>query len=263
VTIPGSVVNEAIEALEVAVHRLARAIDRPLYLGEPGRGHFRYAKRNSQVMQILKAVRIVSGLRATVHLVRVGHLQEAAVVLRSVQDALQDIQVVDEAHFNESGAKEYQQRLVDEFFEDDVERLQATLAGEDKRVPRVPRKKKLAAIERRLAPAAAGYPIRAALEGVALGLDGYTHCGYAQVMELYSASREREGFNIRGVFEPGRVRTAILWTAQFVHPALNVLAGLLRDAKLPDDAETLLHLRRKLEASEEYPRGSRVRGSVA
>lgn len=254
-TIPGPVLNEVIESLEAAVHCLARAIDAPLYLGEVGRGHFRYAKRNSQLMQILKAVRVVSGLRATVHLIRVGHLQEAAVVLRSVQDALQDMQVLDEAHFSESGAKEYQQRLVDEFFQDDFQRLKATLAGEDKGIPRVPRKKKLAAIERRLAPAAGGYPIRAALEGVALGLDGYTHCGYAQVMELYSASREREGFHIRGVFEPGRVRTAVLWAAQFAHPALNALAGLLRDAKLSEDADTLIELRRKLEASEEYPRG--------
>jgi len=253
--VPGPVLNEVIESLEAAVHRLVRSIDPPLYLGEVGRGHFRYARRDSHLMQILKAVRVVSGLRAAVHLIRAGHLQETAVVLRSVHDALQDIQVLDEAHFSESGAKEYQQRLVDEFFQDDVERLRATLGGEDKGIPRVPRRKKLAAIERRLAPAAGGYPVRSALEGVALLLDGYTHCGYAQVMELYSASPHREAFHMDGVFEPGRVQTTVLWTAQFAHPALNAFAVLLRDAKLPEEAERLIQLRRKLEASDEYPSG--------
>lgn len=251
--IPGPVVVRVLVALEEAVHLLVRSIDRPLYIGVPGRGYIRYSVRNSQVMQVLKAVRVVSGLRAALHLIRVGHLQEAAVVLRSVHDALQDIQVLDEAHFSETAAKEYQKRLVNEFFQDDFERLASTVKGEDQAISRVPRRKKLAAIDRQLSQAGDGSSLRPELDGVALVLDGYTHGGYGQIMELYSASERAEGFHMHGVFEPGRVQSFVHWTAQFAHPALNRMAQLLRDTRHPDEAMKLIALRKDLEASDEYP----------
>ena len=256
-SVPGPVLAEVIDALELTAHLLAGSHEEPLYLGEPNAGHFRYHAPTSQVMQILKAVRVVSGLRAAVHMASVAHFQEGAVVLRSVHDALQDIQVLDEAHFSQDGWKEYQQRLVNEFYQDDVLRLQRTLKGEDKGVPRVPRRKKLAAIERRLAPAAAGYPVRSALEGLSLILDGYTHSGYAQIMEMYSASREGGRFHMSGIRNPERLRSFLHWTAQFAHPALNAFTQLLRDTGHADEGDRLTALRKRLEVSDEYPQEER------
>jgi len=253
---PGPVLAEALNELERAVDALSRQFQRPLYLGEPSRGRFRYVKPNSQVLQVLKAVRVVSGFHAAIHLAVCGHHQEAAVVLRSVDEALQDIDVLDEAHHNPAEATAYQQRLVDEFFaSDDAERVDAMLAGSARPVPRVPRKKKRATIEQRLSKVSPGKWIRPGLDTIDAVLDGYVHCGYSQIMELYSASPYWEGFHMQGLQDPGRLAMMAAWVPRFVYHALNAVARLLRDAKLSADAERLVALRDRLETSPEYGRG--------
>ncbi len=250
---PGPLLREALGSLETAVDRLAHHLPPPLFLREPTRGQFRYAHRTSQVMQVLKAVRVVSGLNAAVHLIRVGHHQEAAVVFRSVDEALQDIDVLDEAHHSESGAKTYQQQLVEEFFaSDDAGRVDAILSGTAQPVPRVSRKKKRAAVERRLSAVPSTINVRAGLDAIDAVLDGYVHSGYSQVMELYSASSAGEGFFMRGVQDAGRQAMMAAWTPRFVVHALNSVARLLRDAQLGTDAERLIEIRQRLETSVEH-----------
>ncbi len=250
---PGPILQEALQILEAAVVQLTRCIPAPLFIGEPRRGQFRYAQRTSQIMQILKAVRVVSGLHAAIHLVRVRHHQEAAVVLRSVDEALQDIDVLDEAHHSGAGATTYQQQLVEEFFaSDDAARLDAILARNAKPVARVPRKKKRAAVERRLSAVASGVDIRSALDAIDALLDGYVHCAYSQVMELYSASSTTQGFSMRGVDDPGRHALMAAWIPRFVVHALNAIARLLSDAKFASNAAKLVEVRKRLESSPEH-----------
>ena len=191
--------DSALLELDRAVQRIAQHLPRPRLLGSSGREGWRYEAPNSYVMQILKLVRVTSGLYAGLHLVSVRHLQEACVVLRSVDEAIRDVNVLDEAHHNPDPT-EYQQRMVDEFFEDDAERFNAVVAGGPSKVSRVPKKKKLAASERRLRPAAGGEPVRQMMEGISLVLDGYTHCAYAQTMELYDGTR----YHLSGVDDSTR-----------------------------------------------------------
>jgi hypothetical protein len=207
------------------------------------------------VLQVLKAVRVVSGLHAAIHLVNLGFHQECAVLLRAVSEALQDIDVVDEAHYSKNGPTQYQQQLVDEFFsDDDVQRLKTILAGNGKPIPRVSRRKKRAAVERLLSAVPAAKPVRPALDAVDAVLDGYVHCGYAQIMELYSASPTREGFHLRGISSAERHALMAAWVPRFVHPALNAVVRLLRDAKYSGEADELIELRKRFEASSEYER---------
>ena len=251
---PGPILREALQALEDGVQKLTRNLQRPLYLGQPHRGEFRYANRNSQLMQILKAVRVVSGLHAAIQIGRMGFHQEAGAILRVVDEALQDIDVLDEAHFSKTGPTTSQQQLVNEFFSsDDVQRMESMLAGQAQPVPRVSRKKKRAAIERRLSAVPSPSPIRPTLDTIDAVLDGYVHCGYAQIMELYSASPTSEGFHMRGVHDQGRQELFASWVPLFVHHALNSVAHLLLVAKLHAEADELVELRKRLETSQEYP----------
>lgn len=96
--------------------------------------------------------------------------------------------------------------------------------------------------------------MRSALEGLSLILDGYTHSGYAQIMEMYSASPQGGQFHMSGIWNPERLRLFLHWTAQFAHPALNAFTQLLRDTGHPDEGDQLMALRKRLEASDEYPR---------
>lgn len=252
-TFPTPMLSEALEELERGVHILTRQLPKPLYLGQAPHGEFRYPVRTSQVIQILKAVRVVSGLHGALHLIRVGHYQEAAVILRVVHEAIQDIDVLDEAHHSSAGATSSQQQLVDEFFaSDDARRLSELLAGKVQPVPRVARRKKRAALERRLSGVPSPVPVRPMIEAVEAVLDGYAHGGYAQIMEMYIASDNREGFVMRGVNDPTRAALFVTWFSQFVFHALNSVAEVLRDAKCGSDAERLAAVRGKLEASPEY-----------
>ena len=252
---PGPILRQALEVLEIAVDRLTHQVPAPLFVGEPRRGHFRYAHRNSQVMQILKAVRVISGFHAAIHLIHVGHHQDTAVIMRSVDEALQDIDVLDEAHHSEGGTTAYQQQLVEEFFaSDDAARVKDILSGTAKPVPRVSRKKKRAAVERRLSAVPSTINIRVALDAIDAVLDGYVHTGYSQVMELYSASPTGERFHMRGVHDPGRQALMAAWIPRFVVHALNSVARLLQDAKLGSNADQLIEVRKRLETSAEHPR---------
>ena len=137
----GPILVEALEALEDGVTMLSVSVGKPIYAGERG---YRYTNRNSRLLQVLKAVRVVSGLRAALHLLDLGHAQEAAALLRSVNDALYDIWALHEAHYSEDGAKAYQQRMVDEFFgSDDHDRIAARMAREKVGVPRVGLRRRL------------------------------------------------------------------------------------------------------------------------
>jgi hypothetical protein len=232
----------------------ARGADTSAYVsGQSTTGHFRYAAGDSHVFQVLKSVCVVSGLHAAIPLVQLGFHQECAAVLRSVSEALQDIDVVDEAHYSESGPTEYQQQLVDEFFSnDDAQRVQEIAAGKVTPIRRVSRKKKRAAVERLLSVVPTKEPLRPALDAVDAMLDGYVHCGYAQVMQLYSASAAREGFHMRGISSRERHALMAAWVPRFVHHALNAIARLLRDAKHPEDADKVIELRKRIESSSEY-----------
>lgn len=229
---------------------LVTSAGKPLYMGDRG---YRFAAKDSRLMQILKSVRVVSGLRAVLHLLDVGHAQEAAALLRSVKDALDDIHVLDEAHYSNDGPKAYQRRMVDEFFDaDDFDRIGARVAGARVGVPRVGRKQKFAAIERSLRPFAGDFDPRASSEAIALALDGYEHAGYTQIMEMYDPNIE--AFRLRGELDhwtPGWVR----YCALLVSPSLNVVASMLRDldgAPARERADQITELRARLEASPEY-----------
>ena len=100
---------------------------------------------------------------------------------------------------------------------------------------------------------AKGRPVRSSLEAITALLDGYVHCGYAQIMELYSSSPARKRFHMRGVNDQDRYRMLALWVAMFAYHGLNSIAKLLCDADEDEAAEGLKDIRDRLETSSEYP----------
>ena len=255
IVFPGPILTEAIDAMEDGVDRLVQRQPKALLITEKGEPHFRYLgnTRTSQTFQVLKAVRVVSGLRAASALVKIGYHQEAGVVLRSLHEALEDIDTIHEAQTRQEGPTEYQRKLVDVFFIDDVATVRKIIAGEAKPIARVPRKKKHAAIARQLSEAAQGRPVRRSLEAIASVLDGHVHCGYASIMDLYSSSPARKGFHMRGVNHPGRHRMLAVWVAMFAHHGLNSIAGILFGVSELEAGERLIGIRDRLETSSEYP----------
>lgn len=245
----GPIVAESIDRLETAVGILTRHIERPLFIAEEDRPRFRFATRNSQVIQVLKAVRVVSGFHAYVHLLGGGFTQEAGVIIRSVYECLEDIQFLDEAQSSSaptSGQREFQ----DNFFAEGDFVVDDFLAGRVEPHKRATRREKRAAVARLLGTFSSPEITRRRLEAIAGGLDGYVHAAYPHIMELYSATTQNEGFHMRGM--PQRIDEMVRYLASIVHLALNCVAKLLLDTNYHREADELLDIRKKLETSREY-----------
>jgi hypothetical protein len=238
-------------ALEDAVHSLVRRLDPPMFIqGELRR--YLYAKRTSQHIQILKAVRIVSGLYAAVVLIRTGFTQEAGVIFRTIDEFVGDIDFLDEAHLTEPN--EAQKRFVEEFFAQDLRTTEEMMEGTPK-VDRVPQKKKRASEARTLGAFENVDTMRRRLEATDDVLSGYVHGSYPNIMQMYGGTDTgmNEGFHMHGMLGTPRVEEFQLWLGMFVHPALNTVAMLLHDVRDLERKDKLIDIRNRLEASDEYP----------
>ena len=77
---------------------------------------YRFAEQSPEVLQTAKAVRMVSGLRAAMHLADLGHTVEAGSLLRMVTDFANEILAVGEG-LERGKFTAPQQKFIDDFFE--------------------------------------------------------------------------------------------------------------------------------------------------
>src|SRR5258705_8396779 len=96
--VPTAQVVQDISLLEQAANALMPKLGKPLYIPEVGKGHFVVARKDSFAVQSLKAVRVVSGLRACARLLGGGFVQEAMTIFRTIDDFLKEIMFLEEAH---------------------------------------------------------------------------------------------------------------------------------------------------------------------
>ncbi|MBI1909654.1 MAG: hypothetical protein HYS22_05745 [Deltaproteobacteria bacterium] len=243
---------ECIQILEKAAHRFAVVIGKPLSLEERGKERFRYANPDSRHFQALKAVRVISGLYASMALLRVGHTQEVGVLLRTIQEFLEDIQFVQEAH--ETGQQTvHQQRIIDVFFDSDLKSTEEMLV-DDSRVERIPRKKKVASQGRYFEPIENRERTRRVLDAIGNCLSGYVHGDYPQVMELYEANFDggSERFRMRGMMGTPKVVPYRQNLGCYIHRSFNIFSVVAKVLGLNELSESLVEKRKEFEKTPAY-----------
>src|SRR5215510_5681532 len=138
--------RSCIALLESAVAKLNAKIGKPLFIAEKERPRFKYPDQNSNLFQVLKAIRLVSLLNASIHLFKRGHFHEMAILFRAVHESISEIDFVQEVH--EKGTKNQdQQRIIDLFFERDIMTADEAM-NNPRKVKKVPKKKVRASIAR-------------------------------------------------------------------------------------------------------------------
>jgi hypothetical protein len=247
---PGPIVREALAALEEAVQSLAARLGPPLQI--EGRRRFRYLNPTSQHVQILKAVRMVSGLHASAVLVRFGFAQEVGVLFRTIEEFAKDISFLDEAHYGTPN--QAQRDFVEQFFARDNRTTEEMMAG-TRQPPRVPAKKKRASEARTLGQFDSVDGVRRRIDAIDDVLSGYVHGEYPHTMELYVGTADGSGerFLMKGMLGTPRVPEVERWFSMFVQLALNAVAKLLHDVRDLERKAVLIDIRKRLEASNEYP----------
>ncbi len=241
-------IRDAVDLLERAVDRFAVRIGKPIFVVEKEKDRFRYSQQNPIIIQVLKAVRVVSGLNASVHLLEGGFVQEIGVLIRTIDDFLKEIAFVQEALTTKSPTAD-QKLFLEQFFSEEL-LSPSELLIKDKKANRVKRKKIVSAGTRLLLDGKIKEELRKGLEVVGDIYSGYVHGAYPHIMEMYEGGVE--GFAIRGTTIPERFESYLGQIACYVHRSLNTFSMIANNFNFIDLRDELIEKRRKFEESKVY-----------
>jgi len=236
------ILEESVSLLEQSVTQFNATMPQPRFTQVHG-GQYRYDDPDHRVFALLRCVRLASGFRAALLLIREGHCQETGVILRTLVEFCHDLDLVFAPLVDEESAH-LAERKVEEYFSDETRPVENLLA-DTKKPPSMPRRKVYGAIGRSLAPHDPHRyrQISRVLEDV---YSGYVHGNYPHTMELYNGRAQQ--FETSGV--PARIDEWLTSIALVVHPTLNNFAMLALDLGLSQLDARLISQRQKLEQSE-------------
>jgi hypothetical protein len=213
-----------------------------------GSFHWEFSAQSPEIVQLAKAVRMTSGIRAAMFLADNGFVAECGIVLRTVSDFHAEIVALGEGLI-EGRLTADQRKFVDQFFAPFPSSPEALeLAERERYVSRedlLKSQRKLA--EKGGVDADELLRLRRFLNK---GYDDYVHGGYLTAMELYRG--DSHAFMLAGTdFERNRciAQAAVVGKTHEVLAALNVMAMSRNDRALND--ELLAELRRLTDSNEQ------------
>jgi len=220
-----------VTVLERVIKLLADSLVRPqLYLYSSDRG-FRYEKPDARHFCLLKGVRVVSALNASLELARLGYTQEIAVLVRTLVECTTHIEyVVDPG--NREGHRAEVKRYIDAFFADFRRHPEAEI-----KKAQVPQGAVHAAIGGTLDRIAEQY-------GEAVGripaanlysktyriFSNYVHCKYPEIMDLYGGTAGR--FHLSGMSGTAKDCENLAILESFITTASNAFVIMIQGLNL-------------------------------
>jgi hypothetical protein len=244
-----AIIEECIEKLDVALTVFNQQIGRPEFNAETGLERFRYKTPTPRIFQVLKCVRVVSGLRACLCLLEQGFTQEGGVLIRTIYEFLHDIDFIEQGIIQNQFTPA-QQEMLDLFFEHDLQRGEEMVKDHAKR-PTVGRKKVYALTARYLKPEDPDRMQRLE-KTIEEAFSGYVHGAYPAIMELYAGGTWQ--FHANGMLDTPRIPSFLRAVAGVAHHALNQFAELAQSPGFKDLFTQLRDQRIKLESSAAYVR---------
>jgi hypothetical protein len=214
------------------VNRLAasiRAIDdglvpKPVFIDVSGEKQFRYEEHTVYHVAFLKGVRVVSGLNACLFLLTGGFVQEAMVLLRSLDDFLHEMLFILENA--ESGTLDnHQSKFIEDFFKEEFKNPNNPLQNETRRET-VPKRKIWASVARQMGPYVNPSDLQKIFQVTNDALSGYVHGAYPHTMEMYGGSPPK--FHLGGMHATPRVNMCIGQIEVYTQRAITVFEGLAK-----------------------------------
>lgn len=211
-------IRQAVDHLEQAVTSLVAHTDRPVLENK----RFRFPVPSAQIVQLCKAVRVVSTLNACLDLLPRAQYAEILMLLRCAFDYLGEIVFLHEAVTTGEPTAD-QQRFIDHFFEEYGGETAEEIVANPPRGSVVERKKIQASQGRQLTPED---PHSTQKTGLAIDavMSGYVHGSYQSTMELYEGGTWR--FRMRGMMNTPRALEAEMEIVICTHRALNMVRGI-------------------------------------
>jgi hypothetical protein len=220
-----SVFTRCVNRLAVAIRTIEDGlVPKPVFIDVSGQKQFRYEKHTVYHVAFLKGVRVVSGLNACLFLLTGGFVQEAMVLMRTIDDFLNEMLFILEN--TESGTlNDHQNKFIEDFFQEEFNNPNNPLLNEARRET-VPKKKIWASVARHMGPYVNPSDLQKMLQVTNDALSGYVHGAYPHIMELYGGNRPK--FHVAGTKAECRIRMCIDQIQIYTQRAITTFEGLAK-----------------------------------
>jgi hypothetical protein len=211
---------------------------------------YRFAEETAAVAEIAKTVRVISGLNACLLLADHGFVAEAATLLRTVTDFVNEILFLAEGQTRREGATTDQRQFVEDFFAKvptTVEEMQTT----EKR--QWLRRDAIYKPHKRLGEGVKGFDEKTLIEQgkfLDMLLNGYAHGGYRESMDLYNGHDCR--FETRGIPSEEHEKAVKANITLKVHYCGNAFMLMAIERNLHDLFQEIANLQEQLQSASEY-----------
>jgi len=237
------------DQLGEVVHYLLGHVEPPEVKGAKGVHWYQFPSQGPLELIVVKAARAVSGLNAIPVLIDAGYTQEAAVLMRTVDDFLDEITFVWEGTQRESMTNG-QKKFIEAFFSETVQRPEEMLGN--RRGPDRPGKDEIRAAQARVIGQDNPSGTQQVVRALDKGFDGFVHGGYPHSMELFGGSGR---FALKGM--RGTPYAESLWYhhAHYISRAFSVLALVVLATGDEQYKEAIVQMRKAFENSSDWPAG--------
>ena len=197
-----TVFKETVASMEAILLQLLQHVKSPVFNNDPRYPQFRF-KQNTQIEAVLlKAVRIVSALHASITLLKDGFVQEIGFLFRSVYDFFEEIVFLLEGFLNKPMTPQ-QEAFLKDFYQEEFDNPASPLLSTQKRKT-TPRNKIHAAVAKITAKTVNPSDIQEMFRTISQTFSGFVHGAYPQIMELYGGYPPR--FHISGMKGTPRIQ---------------------------------------------------------
>lgn len=201
--------EEVLAILDDAFQQLESKIEKPT-LVERGTFHvFRYETQSIKAAVIQKLARRVSGLHASLVLLRAGFVQEMGVIFRTLDEFDEHIDFLCQAVRNGT-MTELHQRYLASFYQEEFDKPDNPFLSEQKR-PTIPRQKIQAAITREEGNPVNPSDAQRLHRMLGQAYSGYVHGASIHILEMYGGDPPR--YHLCGMCGTPRIEelTSIYW----------------------------------------------------
>jgi Family of unknown function (DUF5677) len=191
--------NEALDPHERLIRLFAASLGDPIFHKREDERVFRYAEPGVQQFCLLKAIRALSAINASIELARKGYTQEIAVLIRTLVECTTHIEFV-----LETGDEEHQaivKKYVTDFFADQHRNPSAEIRKAQVRqhVVHAALGKSLDAMAEKLGETEGRRSAERLYSNVYRIYSNFVHAKYPECMDLYGGGPGRFEFHVRGM----------------------------------------------------------------
>ena len=240
--------QKCLEDLSILISKIECFFPPPEFVSVGGQQQFRYSEETVYHVAFLKAIRMVSGLNASLALLSGGFYQEIMVVLRTVDDFFSDILFIIE-NAEQNTLSEAQKKFMEDFFQEEFVNPNNPLEN-TKRRSTVPKKKIWASVARQIGQYANPSDAQKILQVTSDAFSGYVHGAYPQIMELCGGNPP--WFHMNGISASVRTQACFKQISFYLHRTIMATDILTKSLGLRDLSDHAKKIRDYFESETDY-----------